>query len=128
MGGASSGREEARGMWIEGQRHGFAARNLGNASGFCQQGLVAKVHAIEIADGHGRAAQRSAQVLVDAVASSYGMHSLRDTGRIRLRQLSSFSTSCSLSHLIAPMTMVCRGATGLCWIRRSSLGRSSSMP
>jgi hypothetical protein len=27
--------------------------------GFCQQGLVAEVHAVKVADGHGGATQRS---------------------------------------------------------------------
>ena len=88
-------------MRIEGQRHGLAARDPGNAQGFLDQRPVPEMHAVEVPDGHGRIAQGATQVGGDTVSSSNGKHSLRDTGPISLRQLSSFSTSGPLSLLIA---------------------------
>jgi hypothetical protein len=56
-------------MRIKGQGHGLAARGSGDTQGFLDQRPVAKVHPIEIADGHGGATQGSAQVCDDAVAA-----------------------------------------------------------
>jgi hypothetical protein len=99
----------ARGMWVEGEGHGFAPGRPRDTQSFLQQCPVAEVHTVEISDGHGWAAQGSTQVSYNAAAALNGIHSFRDTGRRRLRQISSFSTSCSLSLQIAPMTKVWKG-------------------
>ena len=98
------GRKEARWMGIEGQGHGIAAAGARDAPSFLQQGAVAQMDAIEVANGNRRATQRSPQLPGDVVATADELHSLRDTGQIPLRQITAISTSASLSHLIGPMT------------------------
>jgi hypothetical protein len=70
-----TGGEKARGMRVEGQRHHLTTRGMRDAQAFFQQGAMAKVYAVKIADSHGGSAQGSAQLQGDAVATPNGMHS-----------------------------------------------------
>ena len=50
--GRGVGHEEAARMRLEGERHQRRAQRRGKLGGLCQQGLVAAMHAVEIAERH----------------------------------------------------------------------------
>ena len=72
------GREESRGMGIEGQNGGLTAFRVGQTTGYGQQGPVATVHTVEVSDGHRRRAQRTPQDGRDALAAPNDVHPLGD--------------------------------------------------